>query len=646
MNRIRDLVCSLSRDKKWLGRFSPLVLLTALYLALSLLSRLVLWSLFSKESGVSFLQLPAILALGLLNDIIALVYITVPATLYLSLLPVKWFTSPFNRRLLQTGVFTAIFAMLYLGVVEYFFFDEFNSRFNLVAVDYLIYPTEVLVNIWDSYPVGWCLTAVLIISGLLAKLIWRQVSGGLNRSPALRQRLKLAGVHLLLLLAVYTGVSADSFAVSENRIANELAANGVSSFFRAFRTNEIAYDDHYRLLEPDLAFTVMREHLQGSGGAFATANSQSLERSVPPKTGGLGKMNVVVIVEESFGSEFVGALGDKRGLTPNFDRLSREGLLFTKLYASGTRTVRGLEALSLSLPPIPSESVVKRPGSEDMTSWGKVMSQNGYQTSFLYGGYGYFDNMNYFFQSNGFAVSDRSEIVQPGFANIWGVSDEDLFNHAIGYFDKQSAAGKPFFSILMSTSNHKPFTFPAGIPGVPAEGGGRSAGIRYADYALGKFIEQSRNRSWFDNTLFVIVADHGARVYGREQIPIRSYEIPLLIYAPGKIAAGSFGSAMSQIDVAPTVLGLLGLPYRASFYGQDVLSPGAKASTLVFNHNYNVAVMEADQLTVLGLGRKVSAFAYDAGSDRQAAVAVRPQAAELAAAYYQTAYNLFKRHQY
>jgi phosphoglycerol transferase MdoB-like AlkP superfamily enzyme len=430
-------------------------------------------------------------------------------------------------------------------------------------------------------------------------------------------------------------------------VANELSANGISSFFRAFRTNEISYDVHYRMIDSAHAFSVMREHLQESGGGqFAAAKSDNLMRSFPAKENGLGKMNVVVVVEESFGSEFVGALGDPRGLTPNFDRLSKDGLLFTNLYASGTRTVRGLEAISLSLPPIPSESVVKRPGNENMTSWGKVMAENGYQTSFLYGGYGYFDNMNYFFQSNGFAISDRNAIPQPSFANIWGVSDEDLFNHAQQYFDTAASNGKPFFSIIMSTSNHKPFTFPEGIPGIPATGGGRNAGIRYADYAIGKFIDQSKDHSWFNNTLFVIVADHGARVYGRAQIPIKNYEIPLLIYAPGKVAAGKVETLSSQIDIAPTILGMLGLPYQASFYGRDVLSASNKPNTVVFNHNYNVAILQNNQLTVLGMGKKLSGFSYDPKTDKQIAAPVEPQAGDLATAYYQTAYELFKRHQY
>ena len=109
----------------------------------------------------------------------------------------------------------------------------------------------------------------------------------------------------------------------------------------------------------------------------------------------------------------------------------------------------------------------------------------------------------------------------------------------------------------MTTSNHKPYTFPAGIPGVPEKGGGREAGVRYADYAIGRFFEMAKSKPWFDDTLFVIVADHGARVYGREDIPISTYEIPLLIYSPRHIKPSQVATLTSQIDVAPKALRLI-----------------------------------------------------------------------------------------
>src|SRR6202008_2054681 len=228
--------------------------------------------------------------------------------------------------------------------------------------------------------------------------------------------------------------------------------------------------------------------------------------------------------------------GSERDLMPRFDACARRGIWFSNAYASGTRTVRGLEAFASSIPPIPTVSILRRPGNEHIATWGAVMQSLGYRTSFLYGGYGYFDNMNHFFGENGFDVQDRKSIESVRFENIWGVSDEDLFDHALGYLDRVHASGRPFFTIIMTTSNHKPFTFRPGLEkfGIPPSGGGRAAGVRYADYALGEFLRAAESHAWFDDTLFVVAADHGARVYGAEQIPLKTYEIPGMFYSPGR----------------------------------------------------------------------------------------------------------------
>jgi len=328
-------------------------------------------------------------------------------------------------------------------------------------------------------------------------------------------------------------------------------------------------------------------------------------------------------------------------------------VLFTNTYASGTRTVRGLEAMSASLPPMPGDSVLKRKGNDAVVTWGEVMQGLGYQTSFLYGGYGYFDNMNAYFAANGFDVNDRNDIADVSFANIWGVADEDLLRHAVQYFDARAAEGKPFFSIVMSTSNHKPYTFPAGIPGVPEKGGGREAGVRYADFAVGQFFREAKKHDWYANTVFVVMADHGARVYGAAEIPLSSYEIPFLVLAPGRIAPRRVDALTAQIDLAPTVLGLLGLPYEAPFFGRDVLHYPDPHRVLLFNHNQTVALLRDDELALLGLQRHASSVMHRRDASRPPRerdlyqqIPKDLKLVDLATAYYQTAADMYQRHDY
>jgi phosphoglycerol transferase MdoB-like AlkP superfamily enzyme len=442
--------------------------------------------------------------------------------------------------------------------------------------------------------------------------------------------------------------STDQLSQDGNRVENELVQNGISSFVRAALTSEIDYRSNYESSDRRENLALVADALARGGGKFTRLTEGRLDRAFPARAGGLGRLNVVLVSSESFGAEFSRLYGSSRDLTPNFDAFAQQGLWFSNAYASGTRTVRGLEAFATSIPPIPTVSILRRPGFEHVATWGAVMRSLGYETSFLYGGYGYFDNMNAFFGDNGFDVVDRRSIDRVRFANIWGVSDEDLFDHALGYLDRIHDGGKPFLSIIMTTSNHKPFTFRGGLEayGIPPEGGGRAAGVRYADFALGKFLRDARGHAWFDDTIFVVAADHGARVYGAAQIPLRTYEIPLMMYSPRHLAPRRADGLMTQIDIAPTVLGLLGLPYEAPFFGQDALNTPDEGRVALFNHNHDVAIYRDGRLVVFGLNKSVETFTYDPKTDRYASAPRDPDLERLGVAYFQTAYDLFEGKRY
>jgi phosphoglycerol transferase MdoB-like AlkP superfamily enzyme len=643
------------RLDSYLEAFRPLWVLALAYLLIGAGLRLLLWTQFGLHAHVHVEQLPPILLIGALNDAIEALYLFVPLALYFGLTTTRWQRRPLGRALFWLALALTIYGMLFVSAMEYFFFEEFDARFNLVAVDYLIYPTEVLGDIRSEYPVvPLSLALALATLAILWVLRRRLAHWPVHEAVSAGRRVRLL---LGLALGIATAIAAwpaDRLDVFNNRVANELADNGAANFFAAFRTNHIDYHAFYRTGDPARLRAQLAADLQRGGGEFVNLPAGDLTRRFAARADGLGKLNVVLISEESLGSEYVSAYGAPHQLTPEFDRLSTEGLLFTHAYSTGTRTVRGLEAFSASFPPIPSESIVKREGNHDIATWGKVMRGLGYHTSFLYGGYGAFDNMNDYFGGNGFALSDRSDIQHPRFANIWGVSDEDLFHHAIDYFDARAKEGKPFFSIVMTTSNHKPFTFPAGIPGVKPEHGGRDSGARYADHALGEFMREARRHPWFDDTIFVIAADHGARVYGRAEVPLYSYEIPLLILAPRHLQARHIDTPASQMDVAPTVLGLLGQAYQAPFFGQDVLHwPADEPRTLLFNHNHDVALLRDGQLCILSLHRNAECERYERSAGPPGPATTRftsePDDAELidlATAYYQTAYDAFQAHRY
>ena len=634
---------------KGLTRFYPWLTLTLVYLALGTVGRLVLWVRFGIEADVGISQLPYVAAAGSVNDAVESLYLFAPFAVYTLLLPDHWFRSRVNRVLLFTAFTLTVAGLIYLTATEYFFFEEFDARLNIVAYDYLAFPTEVFTDIWDAYPVLTVLGIAITLAAATLLLLRNRIQAGFDHVVKFPDRLATFVPYCIALVLAVALYPTDALSLSSNRVANELLQNGSSSFFRAVRTSDIDYEAYYSSARPADNLRLLEMELSSDGARFTQLPAGKLNRFHLARGDGRGRLNVVVVVSESFGAEFSKLYGSRKDWTPNFDAYAQQGLWFSNTYASGTRTVRGLEAITASFPPIPTVSILHRPGNQDIATWGAVMNSLGYQSSFLYGGYGYFDDMNSFFSSNGFRVLDRTDIDQVRFENVWGVADEDLFDRAITDFGEQYAAGKPFFSIIMTTSNHKPFTFRTGLEseGILAAGGGRQSGVRYADYALGYFLRESRKQPWFEDTVFVVVADHGARVYGKMEIPLETYEIPLMIYSPKHLAPHQIDTLMTQIDIAPTVLGLLGLPYEAPFFGVDVMhEPTNHARVALFSHNHDVAILRDSELEVFGLGKTSETFGYDPASKtltpREDDVALR----RLGIAYFQTAAELFETGRY
>ncbi|MDR1476449.1 MAG: LTA synthase family protein [Holosporales bacterium] len=277
---------------------------------------------------------------------------------------------------------------------------------------------------------------------------------------------------------------------------------------------------------------------------------------------------------ESLSASFLEHFGNCEKLTPNIDRLFERSMVFTNVRAAGTRTVYGLAAVNLSIPPIPGNSIIRRRDNENLSTIGSILKENGYACKFVYGGFGYFDNMNYFFENNDYEIIDRNKIDKKNitFANNWGICDEDLFDAVIREADKSAETKQPFFLMVMTTSNHRPFSYPDGKIDIPSKTG-RAGGVKYTDFAIGQFLEQAKDKGvWFEDTIFVITADHTAGSAGKLELDPSKYHIPLIIFAPKHIAPQAVNTLASQIDIGPTLLALLNLSYESKFFGHDILA--------------------------------------------------------------------------
>lgn len=644
-------------SKFYTGKFRTLVescsinlWFIAIYLIVSSLTRLILVYDNFAELGDSIYLFPISLAVGVIFDFFIALCITLPLVLVLLVLPSRCKLLFIFRWVTSIAGFVFIFGILYLGVAEIIFFDEFSSRFNYVAVDYLIYPHEVFINIWDTYPV----LSILIVTGLsslfFAWLAGKKLYRSLLTYPkSFRNRFGILLSHCLLIMLMLFSLGADFAKISDNRILNEISLNGIYTFIYAGITNELDYNQYYKTMDNSMAFKQLRQLLTDCHVSFFNDdNIESIDRFVTSDRE-LHRYNIVMVLEESFGSDFVGTLHPKGlCLTPRFDSLIHQGMLFSHIYATGNRTVRGLEASLASFPPIPGRSIVKRPGCEQVFTLPSVLKGLDYNTVFLYGGLSYFDNLEHFASTNGFdQIIDETDFKDPIFSTIWGVCDEDLFAHSLTVFDSLSKQDKPFFATLITVSNHTPYTYPKGRIPYDPEDRTRSNAVRYADYAIGKFIEDAQAYAFFDSTLFVILADHGARVYGSEQIPMRSYEIPVLFYNPQLIPAGEMIDFIgSQMDLAPTILDFLGVDYNSMFFGQSLLSSSNTSRRVLMSHNRDVSLLKDDTLVVLGIQGGQELWYKDSSGNFHPVIDTGTlPLVEETIAYYMTAYNMFINHQ-
>jgi len=619
------------------SRFGGLYVFGLVFLAISLVLRVALAVRAGPEVGLGLPVLAQVIFVGLLFDLVAYFYFVSPAALFLVLAPDRVLRWRINRYVSLFLYGAAIAVLLFNDVAEWLFWDEFESRYNFVAVDYLVYTQELVGNAFESYPVVPVLVGIGVVAVAIVLLTRKWFMASFESTSSLVGRLKVGAVYLAVPLLSLLAVDQSMFRISENHYTNELAKNGLYTFFAALWHNEIDYEDFYVTEDDEAAFSRARE-LVAPGERFTDDGPLGITRDVV-HPGEEKRSNVIILVVESLSAEFVGALGSKDGLTPNLDRLADEGLLFRNFYATGTRTDRGLEAITLSIPPTPGRSLVKRPDNANLFSIGQIFGRRGYDAKFIYSGYSTFDNMQTFFEDNGFRTVDGADFPKDEitFSNAWGVCDQDLYRRAVKECDESSAAGRPFCFILLTTSNHRPFTFPPQVKVPP--GRGRFQGVWYTDYAIGEFVAAARARPWFDNTLLVIVADHCASSAGKAEVPVAKYHIPLLIYAPKLVKPGRVDSVASQIDIAPTVLGLLNFSYRSKFFGADLLRQDP-ARALVGNYE-KIGLYRDGKLALLWPRRKSQVYEVSPdGRQRQAPMDNRLLADTMA--YYQSAAYLVR----
>ncbi len=485
---------------------------------------------------------------------------------------------------------------LLLGVIELEFYKQFHARLNSLVFDYIKEdPKTVTSMIWHGCPV----LLYLALWGLLALGLAAAVLGldHLTRPPAGVS--DSWGLRLLVFLPVLAAHAiacrgtlrsgpplrwGDAYH-SRHLFANHLALNGIYTLIKALLDVGKRKDRRkwLKAQAPEKALETVREMLFQPGDEPRHEAGKPILRCHRPQPGAARSFrNVVVVIMESFSAHHLGVLGDPGEISPEFDRLAREGVLFDHFFSSGTHTHQGLFATLAAFPNLPGyETLMQQPqGATRFSGLINLLGPERFSDIFLYNGDYAWDNQEGFFRNQGMTrFIGRFDFEDPRFIDpTWGVSDQDMFDRALAELDRLDP-GRPFLAVLQTLSNHLPFTIPEPLPMPRVEGHGTLDGhltaMRYADWALGRFFAAAKELDCYADTLFVLVGDHGFCVPEQiTDIELLRFHIPLLLLGEGlqERYGARRATVGSQVDVVPTILGLLGRPFTHQCWGRNLLN--------------------------------------------------------------------------
>lgn len=527
--------------------------------------------LYQNAANVDFSFLSMVKTSGvlLLTTSVSFLFVMQPYVFYLLILPRRHQNGRLDKIITTTAFFVFAFSTLCEETASQIFWEEFASSFNIIVINYIFFTHQVLSNLEQTYPVIKILLGILAAAAVSTLLAYHWLFTDI-KAPKFSRRLFQSIIYGLVCILAYLNINVAQIEISPDSYNNEIAKEGTYSLFNSLHKNEIDYDKFYLTQTREQNLQILQQIFAGKNITF-TEPKKDITRQInsfrPEK-----RANVIIVIMRGISASYLEKT--HTGYMPNLQKLAAQSLYFPNAYATGNDSARAIEAINFSLPPLPGLSILRLPGSKNLHGLGNIFKSKGYDNKWIYGSYGLFDRIDGLQADSDFHIINRSNWNKSeiSYADFLSVSDEDLYRKTIAEADKSAADDKPFFSLLMTSSNRYPYAVPDTFTDFPANATRRQKAVRYADNALGRFVEEVRNKPWFDNTVFVFVSDRAVHKNRTAEVLPEAYRIPLLIYGPKFVKPQTVRTPVSQIDVAPTLLSLLNFSYESRFFGSDALS--------------------------------------------------------------------------
>ncbi len=637
-------------------RFQLLKTFSLTVLFFAFIVRTILYILAFKYVDFSIINFIKIFFIGFFFDIGNLLYLLGIYAIYLLIIPTRFHGSLVDKVITKFSYGLFLFVFIFSFLAEIPFWQEYQRRYNFIAVDYLLYTYEVVQNIHQSFPLPLLIGIIVLILILSIRFASKKEAykKTFNNSDSFKSKL-IPSFIILISLGLYHNFITNSKAeVFSNINENELAKSGMYSFFAAYKSNELNYNEFYPTLPNKKVYNLLLENIQSPNDSLFTKDN--ILRHTKNDSTEL-KPNVIFIGLESLNARFMEAFSGKKNWTPTLDSLANNSIFFTNLYATGTRTIRGIEAISLAIPPTPGRSILKRENNDNLFTIGEIFKKKGYSRTFFYGGDGHFDNMTNYFSYNGFDIVDRRKLHrlkeelptnrtrieddEMVFENAWAVSDQDLYNKVLKYADKQYQQNEPFFDFVMTSSNHKPYTYPDNVVDIPS-GTNMHGSVKYLDKSLDEFLKKAKTKPWYKNTVFVIMSDHCGYSAGKTEINVENHHIPAFILNLENTLPTKIEKLSSQIDIFPTLFGYLNWSYNTSLYGKDINRMTPKEERAFIGNHRKVGLLKKGKLMLLETNKQHKFYNWNKEENEIIPIQTDSLFLDETISYYQSAFELFK----
>ena len=475
---------------------------------------------------------------------------------------------PFIRILLKGYTIFVILLISVLTVIDLELFKAWGFRLDATPLGYLNTPQEM----WASAGASPILLLLVILLGcvLLFSMVYLRwihpiLKGARKPYPAMVLLFLL--LTAALIIPIRGGLQLAPINISDayfstNNFSNQAAINVPWNFFNALSRKTYDKSNPYKFMDEKVAEDILQQYFNSS--ANVASSVLRIERP-----------NVLLIIWESFTANATKTLGGMDGITPRFDALVPEGILFSNVYANADRSDKGLVSVLSGYPAQPTQSIIKLPvKSSRLPVLSRSFDSAGYNTSFYYGGELEFANIKAFLMNGGFEkIVGKEDFDSKDWNSKWGAHDHVVLNKV--HQDLKDSA-EPFFTTIFTLSSHEPFEVPIDpVVGDDSEESKFLNSLYYADQSIGNFLEKAKKEAWYEKTLIIIVADHGHRLPGNSKnYEKEKFHIPMLWLGGAlKVRDTVVASHMTQVDLAATLFHQLSIPAEEYQWSRNVFDP-------------------------------------------------------------------------